>query len=610
MPLTPSFGDKLAARVTNLYAAAEEKLIRYVAGKVTGDLDQPQSGLTRLALRIGPVRRAVARILDNLRSESRVRVSEAMREAMENGRQAAIDDLTPTVRVPVYPVDGASAQRAEALNRKLEQPLERAKLVTENAYQRIIREATAGQKADSKAARKRLVQRALDKFAAEGISGFIDKRGRSYDLVTYAEMAVRTAITEAEVSAYLAQARHAGLDLVIISDVPQSCELCRPFEGKLLSITGTTRGAITTNPATGRSERVRVYASIEEAKARGLWHPGCRHVLKIWTPEDPAPPDDSPPDPEGYRATQKLRYLERRVRRWKRVLAAAQSPEAEAAAKRHIRAAQADIRRHIAATGVSRDRDREQLHRGYRDLKMAAGAEDTGGNTANEPLRSVPGGGSGGVTPSAPTPSPGGGGSGGGDGDDPFGFNQTPLAEDVLRGQRPDLLTESEAGHIEAYAISGFRNTNRALRGEIEMTPTIQSRVDAIRSALSKYPLPQAVRVTREVDARLFNLVGADSIDHLIGEQVVEPGFMSTSVRPDPPHSAMRPHPAILELIVPRGTPALRLGGLAEIPDEAEALIIDGQAYEIVGGYLDQRSLQLGRRVWRLQAVVSGGEIS
>ncbi|WP_238840660.1 phage minor capsid protein [Prescottella equi] len=389
MPLTPSFGDKLAARVTNLYAAAEEGLIRYVAGKAAGDLNHPQSRLARLALRIGPVRVAVGRILDKLRADSRVRVSEAMREAMENGRQAAIDDLTPTVRVPVYPVDGASAQRAEALNQKLERPLERAKLVTENAYQRIILEVTAGHEAKSDAARKRLVQRALDKFAAEGITGFVDKRGRSYDLVSYAEMAVRTAITEAEVSAYLAQARHAGHDLVIISDVPQSCVLCAPFEGRVLSITGATRGAITTNPATGRSERIQVYASIEEAKARGLWHPGCRHTVKIWTPSDPMTPRDTPPDPEGQKAREKLRRLERRVRRWKRVLEVAQSPQAEASAKRHIRAAQADIRRHVAATKIARDRDREQLHRGYQPANMAAGSEGraggSGGGTGGPP---------------------------------------------------------------------------------------------------------------------------------------------------------------------------------------------------------------------------------
>lgn len=410
MPLTPSFGDKLAARVTNLYRAAENKLIGYVASQAAEDLNQPPSRLARLALRIGPVRVAVGKILEKLRADSRVHVSEAMREAMENGRQAAIDDLTPTVRVPVYPVDGASAQRAEALTRKLEQPLERAKLVSENAYRRIILEVTAGQEAKNDAARKRLVQQALDKFAAEGITGFVDRRQRSYDLVSYAEMAVRTAITEAEVSAYLEQARHAGLDLVIISDVPQSCVLCSPFEGRVLSITGATRGAIATDPKTGRTQRVQVYASIEEAKARGLWHPGCRHTVKIWTPADPLPPKATPPDPEGQKAREKLRRLERRVRRWKRVLSVAQTPKAEADAKRRIRAAQSDIRRHVAETRIARDRDREQLHRGYQPVKMAAGAEGRSG--PQMPVGSVRDASIGGARGAA-------GGSGGGTGGPP-----------------------------------------------------------------------------------------------------------------------------------------------------------------------------------------------
>lgn len=364
MSLTPSFGDKVAKQLVALYAKSEEQLLVFLAKSLSGDRGVGANWAARMVMKVGPVRVRVQTILDKLRGESRTLVTQAIREAWERGRQAAIDD-TPGEIVPVLNVDGAAAEQAEMVARRLEETHPRAQLSVTNRYREIIDEVTRDQPAASEAARKRLVQQALDKFAADGITSFVDKNGRRYDLVSYTEMAVRAAITEAEVTSYTRQLVHAGIDLIIVSDVPQACALCRPFEGRILSITGATRAAIWTDPETGRTRRVPVYATLAESKARGLWHPGCRHTLRGWTPADPLPPDADAPDPQGYRDEQRLRALERRVRRWKRVRAVATDQEAAARAERRIRMAQEDIRRHVAATGVRRQRDREQLHRGY-----------------------------------------------------------------------------------------------------------------------------------------------------------------------------------------------------------------------------------------------------
>ncbi|MCD2099542.1 phage minor capsid protein [Rhodococcus rhodochrous] len=364
MSLTPSFGDKIAKQLVALYAKSEEQLLTFLAKTLAGERGHGANWMARMTLKIGPVRVRVQKILDKLQGDSRAMVTEAIREAWERGRQAAIDDI-PGTTVPVYNIDGAAAEQAEEVARKLEETRPRAELAVTNRYREIIDEVTRDQKADSEAARKRLVQAALDKFAADGITAFVDKNGRRYDLVSYTEMAVRAAITEAEVESYTRQLVHAGIDLVIVSDVPQACTLCEVFEGKILSITGATRAAIWADPETGETRRVPVFASIPEAKARGLWHPGCRHVLSAWTPKDPFPPQADTPDPQGYRDSQRLRALERRVRKWKRVRAVATTREAELNADRRIALAQRDIREHVARTGVRRQRDREQLHRGY-----------------------------------------------------------------------------------------------------------------------------------------------------------------------------------------------------------------------------------------------------
>jgi hypothetical protein len=44
-----------------------------------------------------------------------------------------------------------------------------------------------------------------------------------------------------------------------------ACELCQPWQGKILSITGKTKG----------------YPTLEEAKAAGLFHPRCRHAYSL-----------------------------------------------------------------------------------------------------------------------------------------------------------------------------------------------------------------------------------------------------------------------------------------------------------------------------------------
>lgn len=88
-----------------------------------------------------------------------------------------------------------------------------------------------------------------------------------------------------------------------------------------------------------------VYASIAQARARGLWHPGCRHVVSVWTADSPLPPADTTPDPAGYQAQQRRRALERRVRAKERVVDVAQSRPAERDAKRKLAEAKAHLHR-------------------------------------------------------------------------------------------------------------------------------------------------------------------------------------------------------------------------------------------------------------------------
>ncbi|MFE1593262.1 ADP-ribosyltransferase [Nocardia sp. NPDC058705] len=184
-----------------------------------------------------------------------------------------------------------------------------------------------------------------------------------------------------------------------------------------------------------------------------------------------------------------------------------------------------------------------------------------------------------------------------------FRFEEIPVAGVALAGQGPDLLTGPERDAIQSYALNGFERINKALWDQTPIANALAQCIDAIRSGLMKYPLPTTVRVTREDEARNMGIVSDESAYALIDRKFTHLGFLSASGTTNPPRSTRHTDPVILDLIVPAGTPALRLGELAEIPDEREVLLIDARSYFVVGVAWDQ-----ARSMWRIHAIVTEDE--
>ncbi|NKX90786.1 hypothetical protein HGA10_26215 [Nocardia coubleae] len=185
----------------------------------------------------------------------------------------------------------------------------------------------------------------------------------------------------------------------------------------------------------------------------------------------------------------------------------------------------------------------------------------------------------------------------------------------MARERSTIFRSRTKSWHVRRSPISPITNARPSSRmrstamnrstprygASIPMTPPLARRVAHIRSGLRRYPLPQTVRVTREVDAWALGVDASDapSIASVIGEYFTELGFLSTSGLQFPPRSARHRNPVILELLVPQGTPALRLGELAEVRDEREILIIDVRTYLVANATFDER-----RRMWRIEAIV------
>lgn len=151
--------------------------------------------------------------------------------------------------------------------------------------------------------------------------------------------------------------------------------------------------------------------------------------------------------------------------------------------------------------------------------------------------------------------------------DEDDAFLTTRLADTALVGQDHSLLTAEERGAIRAYACNFFEHINTALWDGGERSPLVNRYLDLIRSGLAKYPLPEHVRVTREAAAADFDIVDEESAFALVEEEIRHRGFLSTCGLAYPPRSIRHRPAVIVDLIVPIGTPALRLGDLATVED-------------------------------------------
>ena len=104
---------------------------------------------------------------------------------------------------------------------------------------------------------------------ATGSFTFIDAAGRHRTADSYFAMLNRTLHSTAARDTYNTMQTDAGLDLVRVegsSSDPDSP--CIPWEGKILSLTGETKG----------------YPTIAYAESTGLFHPNCIHTTSVYIP--------------------------------------------------------------------------------------------------------------------------------------------------------------------------------------------------------------------------------------------------------------------------------------------------------------------------------------
>nr|WP_280244945.1 phage minor capsid protein [Nocardia abscessus] len=365
MAFEPTAVEGMQEAVAQIYADAEMQLLARVAQAIQRGIDTPQWVAMQLA-EISRLSVEARGFLLSLQPEVAAEIQSALANAHAAGTLAADADVPgppATTPAPIVAQEAVAALAAETVAAVVGTHSQILRS-TVDGYRDVVARVS-GRVVTGVATRREVTQQALDEFAARGISSFRDRAGRRWKIDTYTEMAVRTAALRAFKQGHTERLVQRGYDVVVISAHPAPAPQCRPFEGKLVSLTGATpNGPIeTVSRMTGRPVRDRVVASMQEAEAKGLHHPNCRHGHTLWVPGAPRPA--MPPyNPQDYRDEQKLRRLERDVREAKRQQAAAITPAARAKAGAKLRAKQTAIRDHVAQTGVGRKRHREQLRTG------------------------------------------------------------------------------------------------------------------------------------------------------------------------------------------------------------------------------------------------------
>ncbi|MCX4827179.1 phage minor capsid protein [Streptomyces sp. NBC_01016] len=372
MPVSPWMAEDLSAGVRDLYAAAEERLLAMVARRLADGIDAPHWMEAKLA-DIQALRRGAQAVVDELGKATSLEIHDAVAEAYNVGARAGILELGA-----LHDDDARRIAEETPGTRRVDRlAIEANELVTashrgilrgvEDVYRQVIAQsaATPLMGVDT---RRQATQQAVQRFTDRGIASFMDRAGRSWSMPTYAEMATRTAVGRAAVEAHADQLTAAGVDLVIVSNSPHECPLCRPWEGKILALSGPSgRRTVEVEHATedGRMVRVDVAGTVDEARMAGLQHPNCRHTVGAYLPGLTVPPKDAATDPDGYEATQRQREIERHIRKYKLRAASAVDPAAKRAAQARVRGWQKSMREHL-------DNHPELMRKRYREQPGAS----------------------------------------------------------------------------------------------------------------------------------------------------------------------------------------------------------------------------------------------
>lgn len=352
--ITSTINEALLFDIMAIYSEAEDKMLKSVAKRVAKGIKTEgwnESKLKDTQLLV----KDIEAVLNNTKMKSKTKVSQGIIEAYKYGvnNVDAAKGLHKTV-LDELDIPMNLKMQVLAANNLLDNASFQVLRKANDAYKDVMAHATTGLLAGTDT-RIQASQKMLNEFASKGITTFVDKAGRNWDLSSYAEMAVRTVSAHAALQGHIDRQIEVGEDLVRVSTIGTTCPICARWQGVVLSISG-------------KSPK---YHSVEEAKASGLFHPNCKHTLVMHIPEldgegkvEPLPEGTKTKETERYDLIQQQRANERKIRYWKKSSALAITPEEQAKANQKVKYWQYTNLLHCEKHGLQRLYAREGVMKG------------------------------------------------------------------------------------------------------------------------------------------------------------------------------------------------------------------------------------------------------
>lgn len=239
---------------------------------------------------------------------------------------------------------------------------EYGKLLVKQESTRIALEEEAGNIASGAETRQQAVRRAIQRISDEGLTGFIDKAGRSWTPEAYVNMVTRTTVHNVAIQSTRARMQDYNTQVFQVSSHAAARPLCYPYQGKFLSW-DNTEGDIPLGD--GTTAHYKPLNSTSYGQAAGLFGINCGHFPIVVIPGVTIPhgEDFIQPKEENdreYAESQEQRALERQIREAKRVVEMA-GPTATKEDKQKVRELQAKMREFTERTGRARRYDREKV---------------------------------------------------------------------------------------------------------------------------------------------------------------------------------------------------------------------------------------------------------
>lgn len=383
--LTPSKIQDLADPIESIYEHIVDELLVNIGKHITAPTwTHTADWEIRKLSELGQLTRENAAIINKWIKK----MPPAVRETMTATRKIALDRIerqleeaakkgfvTPPMRDSTADVlEQLSAQAAEKYNlvnttmlqSSLDQYARCVQLTASDAAraeatQGILNEAAASV-ASGTETRTQAVRRAIKRISDEGLTGFIDRAGRSWSPEAYVNMVTRTTVHNTAIQATKARMEDFGTSVFQVSSHAGARPLCYPYQGKFYSWDNTS-GEI----ELGNGQRVRYEPinSTSYGEPAGLFGINCGHSPIPVVPGVTIPhgADNIQPKEENDKAyveSQEQRALERKIREAKRVVAM-EGDLATKEDKARVKELQAEMREFIEQTGRTRRYDRESI---------------------------------------------------------------------------------------------------------------------------------------------------------------------------------------------------------------------------------------------------------